>query len=550
MNVNRGSSPSKKRKIDDADDGAARDDNNIINTENNNDGGGNIQLPPQQVESNIMLKLDRMEQMMMTLVGKQATVSSLESRCEQLEKKCSALENKLEARLDSMHNNLVNGCSKLDKIEKKLEGAQHYHEYNTMLLRNQNWNYSATVESENHHMIQGHSDDHAVHLVRTAKMLKDMTIKMRQGEFPHKRVMPSKGKGIYLRPLDYRISEHESSNVYQHWREFIAALEQFHPVVSLVPEDMESFFEWSNFRIDRSVMTLIKDALIGVPFKEMVFVHNIDVEYNNGGLNVNDILAVAESNKQLQHLDIRLNRIYNEHIERICSLVHNHSALKELSLSTTMAGDGVGNALLRALITRGGLKLRKLSMSYNNITSDVSTLLADFIASNPMLEELNLQNNKLNDNFALELAYALRTNTTLQCLELKGNIDITQEEGMFLLRCVLCDLSSLNSLADSNHCCHLPGLNEELSDLNKSRVMESNRAMKIYSKLSYKNKYGSNVEYFSYIDVKMLPDMLAAIQRYKKLSNKEFRFRGVGSLSIVYEVMRKWEKVFNLYELC
>ena len=45
--------------------------------------------------------MDRMENIMMRVEEKLATVSSLESRCEQLEAKCSSLKNMLESVLQS-----------------------------------------------------------------------------------------------------------------------------------------------------------------------------------------------------------------------------------------------------------------------------------------------------------------------------------------------------------------------------------------------------------------------------------------------------------------
>ena len=54
----------------------------------------------------------------------------------------------------------------------------------------------------------------------------------------------------------------------------------------------------------------------------------------------------------------------------------------------------------------------------------------------------------------------------------------------------------------------------------------------------------SNVKYFDGIDVKILPFMLKAVQRY---AIEIHAYGSVKALSIVYEVMRKWDKVFPLY---
>ena len=61
---------------------------------------------------------------------------------------------------------------------------------------------------------------------------------------------------------------------------------------------------------------------------------------------------------------------------------------------------------------------------------------------------------------------------------------------------------------------------------------------------SMKNKV-SNVQFFGDVDVKLLPNIVEAVQKYVDLPGRTF---GVWPLSIVYEVMRKWEKVFPVYE--
>ena len=131
------SSPMKKRKANDGRatvlDGAHDD----VHTVNTNDGGflsswfgyfsgqrdGASSSGPSRDENN-KSQLDRMEVIMMRVEEKLATVSSLESRCEQLERKCISLENMLESTSQSTK----------EHIAKTFK----YHE---MLIRNQNWEY-------------------------------------------------------------------------------------------------------------------------------------------------------------------------------------------------------------------------------------------------------------------------------------------------------------------------------------------------------------------------------------------------------------------------
>jgi hypothetical protein len=59
------------------------------------------------------------------------------------------------------------------------------------------------------------------------------------------------------------------------------------------------------------------------------------------------------------------------------------------------------------------------------------------------------------------------------------------------------------------------------------------------------------VQYFDSIGVKILPTMLKAVQSYASVVYPDDRYSSgycrVEPLSIVYEVMRKWDKVFPLY---
>ena len=196
------------------------------------------------------------------------------------------------------------------------------------------------------------------------------------------------------------------------------------------------------------------------------------------------------------------------------------------------------------------MKLEKLCLTANGITSSSIALLACFLATNAMLKYLDLDGNGLNDNDALVLANALRSNASLGYLRLYDN-DIS-DAGDEAFDLVLHGDGNLNSIADSNHSCRV------VLKIDCWNVYEKpgsfNRARKIYNLLSKRNKSTStsNVQYFDGIDVNLLPFMLKAVQRYASVVYHPFdRYRPgycrVEPLSIVYEVMRKWDKVFPLY---
>ena len=563
MNDNKGS-PTKKRKAND--DRATTDDtHDVMNgTGNNNDGGFLHNISRQRndassasCDENNRSQLDRMEVIMMRMEEKLATVSSLESRCEQLEAKCSSLENLLEStsqsakehidrKFDSLYLHLEQKCSslenrldtKVDTVHVKLDKSLKFHEYNSMLLKNQKWEYSAVVDTTDELIDNGYNDDEAFYLGETAEDLKIVTTKMRQGEFTCGTSDNKKGVFVEMNDIDPPANDAVNTMLLPHWKEFAAALQQFTPAINVLPDEYESIFMFGNVQLNHDAMLLIKEALIGKPFQKLsCFMHNNNGEGAPAGMSVDAIFDIVESNKHLRKLQIEMNRIGSDHIERLCSAVHNH-ALVELDLSGCFE-PGIGDEMLTALLTIDGLKLELLDMADNNITSAVSTLLTDFLATNPMLKELHLEHNRLNDSDATLIANALRTNATLRSLDLYGN-RLTQV-GVESLRLALCDESSLNSVAGSNHRCHV----RLMSSLalrwknNLSEDMGQNRGRKMYRLLSSRNKTMSNVQHFGDVDVKLLPNMLDAVQKYSNGGGNDC----VKAASIVYEIMRFWDQV-------
>ena len=268
------------------------------------------------------------------------------------------------------------------------------------------------------------------------------------------------------------------------------------------------------------------------------------------------ILDVVKSNQHLRKLTIQFNIIRDDHIEKLSSIVHNNP-LVELDLSYSFNGPGVGDSILTTLLASRELELEILKMRDSRITSDGGAVMAEFLGANPKMKRLDVTNNKLNDSDVSLIANSLRSNTTLEFIYLGGGNTTVSLAQVF--RPVMFDDSSLNAAADSNHICFLGDctIHESHFILNNSYERYVNRGEKIYSLLSSRHRTMSNTQYFSDMDVKILPNMLDSIQRYEMIaqSSKDADTLDenqhdvtVGSLSIVYEVMRKWEKVFCLYE--
>ena len=501
--------------------------------------------------------MQNMNQMMTRMEEKLDNLSNVESRCEMLEAKCSSLETKLESTSQLMKDHI-------ERLESKVESgnikAQKNHEYSQMLLRNQRWEYSAQVRTYEYWMIgEQYDPEKAEYLEEISNQLKEKSIEMRRGNIPS--IMSCGGvekKGILLYPIASHDGVIYTGHIKQHWREFTAALKQFTPVINMLPDEHPSFFKIVNVALDRDTMLMLKKALIDAPFQSLYFDYTLDVEDTvYGGMSIDAIIEIVENNNHLHYLDLTNYDTFSEqHVDRFCNAVKNNRSLVELDLYSCVGNSNVGNAIMTSLLTNCGLKLEKLWMASCWLTSDVSALLADFISRNRKLKELDISGNPLNEVDAVLIVNALRRNTTLRRLYIYDSGAITNSS-VEAFRSVLYDDSSLNAVSDSNHSCEL-GLDDDYPwDLNTSAVTKENRGRKIYTLLSCRHRdvATSNVQHFGDIDVKLLPDILEAVLRYSKHTNEDINNEDgddsetkVGSTSIVYEIMRKWEKAFNLYE--
>jgi hypothetical protein len=415
-----------------------------------------------------------------------------------------------------------------------------------MLVRNQSWKYLTPVHSAEYWDNNGYDENVATYLAEYSECLKGLTEKLRRGEIPE----DFSGKGINLdwNESDPILDDDARDIMHLHWMEFADALKQSTPVFGLLPDSCETFFALENVQLNINASWQLRDALMNKPFRTLKFVNKVGVP--NEGMKKIDIIDIMKSNKHLRKLTIGNNRIQPGDMEKFCAALRRGSIV-ELDLRNCFE-NGLGDDMITSLLTSGGSKLKRLGLDSNGITPSEITTLANFLATNPLLQELDLSNNGLSDDCVDLLANALRSNSSLKNLQLSGNS--IRDDGKEAFRLVLYNDSSLNSVADSNHSCFLDGVrfhSWNMSGFWKDRAWHEasgsfNRARKIYKLLSERNRamQTSNVQYFDEIDVNILPFMLKAVERY---AIEIHPYGSVKALSIVYEVMRKWDKVFPLY---
>jgi hypothetical protein len=139
----------------------------------------------------------------------------------------------------------------------------------------------------------------------------------------------------------------------------------------------------------------------------------------------------------------------DEDLNLLNQVISDHPSLRELEL-TRCFGPNIHPASLSSLMS-ASKQLKSLYLKGNNISE--SSMIADFIATNPALQELFLCDNRFNDDDARIIANSLMTNTNLWTLDLKGNV--FGRRGCDALLKAIFNHDSLNSVSSSNHTCDI-----------------------------------------------------------------------------------------------
>jgi hypothetical protein len=143
-----------------------------------------------------------------------------------------------------------------------------------------------------------------------------------------------------------------------------------------------------------------------------------------------------------------------------------------------------------------------VSLEGNEIGFYGATLIANYIATNPLVVKLNLMGNLLQDDSALVLAQSLEKNTNLRLLRICMNN--FSEVGYFaVVRAVSGQISraGLNAVLDCNHTCSV-----DIFNINPMRNPRDNLMHKLLMLLH------SNPLFLSYVPVELIPKLLALLQ--------------------------------------
>ena len=161
-------------------------------------------------------------------------------------------------------------------------------------------------------------------------------------------------------------------------------------------------------------------------------------------LNLPSIIASKDVTKNLTHLDLSSKWWSDE--SRFSNEIRQFGRSSQNKLK-------IPGVKVIAKFLKSNPALVELNLACTGIPSKAATQFASALKRNTNLQHLNLGHNSFNNNSVPSFVDALRNNTTLLTLDLSGN-NINMTSGRVnLLRGALCDVSSLESIAASNHTC-------------------------------------------------------------------------------------------------
>jgi hypothetical protein len=457
----------------------------------------------------------------------------MESKMDLLQAEIKCLREKCDVMARSMQANETAASNFRDQTVLRLGDVENRQKYHEILLKNQKWEYSAPCLG----VARGST------VKRFLDQIKKATCNMRYGTCDGTISIQHCVIGVVL-AYDERFLPH--------WKEFVNALKEYRYALNYLPKETECCLSLYNVELPMPVLDLLSDALETTHFKSITLLGN-----NFGGDGITFVLNHMRRNQKLEELHMLSNVIdHEDDIHRFCEIIERHPTFHTINLEGCF-GEGIsGYYMLCSIMIAGKHKLKNIDLSDNAISTGGSTFVSDFLAMNPILEKLELRGNKLDDNDANAIAEALKCNTNLHYLDMFENNDIT-ESGWSALHRAEFDDTSLNSAADSNHTCYniyneywnaING-NPSSDDMFELRPL---RRKKIYAVLSSRNIECLNAQHFDDVPVEFLPDMLRSVQQYSEYhlgdnappkDNED-----VNSLSVVYEVMRWWDKAFSVYE--
>jgi hypothetical protein len=277
-----------------------------------------------------------------------------------------------------------------------------------------------------------------------------------------------------------------------------------------------------NVEITKERLATLITALSGhdITTKHIQFI-NVNL-CQEGILSLSKLVDVSS---QLRTLTIN-NRIDNMDSARCLSRsLKSHTCINRLWLSHCDLGS---SPEILSVILQSDVK--NIHLSNNNIDSLGAVTIAEYLESDPPIENLFLGHNHLNDDDAILISRALKRNTNCRAIFLHLN-NFTSIGMKALLTCVF-DSSSLNAISESNHTAEIHIFSSNTYNYTDciNKLLELDRTEKIMLALQDKD---SLLQYLANVPVELIPEVLAFPRR-------EYNEQHCWYLNIVYSTMRWW----------
>ncbi|EJK56550.1 hypothetical protein THAOC_23540, partial [Thalassiosira oceanica] len=270
------------------------------------------------------------------------------------------------------------------------------------------------------------------------------------------------------------------------------------------------------------------------------------------------IADIIRTNHEVTGVGFRSVTLPNEEWKTICNAIRMRhlqaSIMRGFQLKKCFVG-GICTEMLKDILTSKALGV---DLGSNGMSSNESQIIAEFLASNPPLEDLLLNRNRFDDADSTLLANSLSSNTTLKTIYVNQN-NIKQEGRLAFVRAMF-DVSSLAACAASNHTCRIKGLGKDILCLNSYDEPCDNKWEKIFAMLSLSGQDSFiNTALLSEVPASLMPVLLhrandqdecetGFTDLYLELTDarrckKHDVWDGLGNkkaLSCAYDLMRSW----------
>ena len=234
-----------------------------------------------------------------------------------------------------------------------------------------------------------------------------------------------------------------------------------------------------------------------------------------GNKGVAAVVAGLLNNSTLQVLDLRSNDIGKKGAESLATLLRSNGTLTTISLGSNVLGDDSESIRVLAEALSAS-RIQRLDLSNNSITVEGSHILANKLAQNQVLQDLNLSfNNGIGDQGACAMAEMLTTNSMLQSLSMRrcniSNEGLTSFSKKLPLMTGLKELSMSRNPIDGKACSSLLQgirLNVELQSLHMDSAIGETTIQEIKHWLEL-NQAGRRVFKQKEIDLSLWPLVLS-----------------------------------------